>query len=330
MVARWVCVVFAALVGSVHSLAPQNVMFRGHRTSYLRAPASEDGKLPVVFVHGFGGCAEQWRCALAGDALSGANAYALDTDAYALDLLGFGESSKPVEDYSIDLWADQLLDFIRDVVPGKHAVVVGNSIGSLVCLSAARKDAEAVGGVALYNCAVGMNSKALPLDFAEFLYWPFPVIATPIFALLDLLLASPLARPFFDKVRQKATVRNVLENVVYEDPSRVDDDLVRMITAPSDDAGALKVFAAVFRGPPGARPERVVPEIDKKVPIAVFWGDADAITPIQGPVGKYFARLPEERANTTFLVLPSVGHCPFDDRPEVALPPLSRWLGTVS
>jgi pimeloyl-ACP methyl ester carboxylesterase len=62
---------------------------------------------------------------------------------YALDLLGFGASDKPVlpEGYSIELWAQLLADFAREFAlaggggGGGGAVFVGNSVGSLVCLA---------------------------------------------------------------------------------------------------------------------------------------------------------------------------------------------------
>ena len=53
---------------------------------------------------------------------------------YAIDLLGFGDSEKALLDYSIDLWKEQVLDFIAAFID-KPTVLVGNSIGSLVSLA---------------------------------------------------------------------------------------------------------------------------------------------------------------------------------------------------
>jgi pimeloyl-ACP methyl ester carboxylesterase len=52
---------------------------------------------------------------------------------YAIDLLGFGRSDKPLLDYSTELWRDQLLDFLAEFID-RPAVLIGNSIGSLVSL----------------------------------------------------------------------------------------------------------------------------------------------------------------------------------------------------
>ncbi len=56
---------------------------------------------------------------------------------YAIDLLGFGASDKPPLAYSTELWRDQVLDFLAEFVDAP-AVLVGNSIGSLVSLMVRR------------------------------------------------------------------------------------------------------------------------------------------------------------------------------------------------
>lgn len=76
---------------------------------------------------------------------------------YAIDLLGFGASEKSLMNYTIELWADLLSDFSKEFVD-QPFVLVGNSIGSLVSLQAAKSrrddgDAPQPCGVALINCA---------------------------------------------------------------------------------------------------------------------------------------------------------------------------------
>jgi pimeloyl-ACP methyl ester carboxylesterase len=64
-------------------------------------------------------------------------------------------------------------------------------------------------------------------------------------------------------------------------------------------------------------------------PLLVLWGDADPFTPADGPVGRFFQALPDTRLNTRFSFLPSVGHCPHDDRPDLVHSELLPWLGVV-
>jgi len=107
----------------------RSLEFQGYETSYIRAGGPiTTGVPPVVLVHGFGGSSGQWRATIS-DLVAAGRAV------YALDLLAFGSSAKPRVAYSIDLWADQLLHFIAEVVIARDgaqsAVVVGNSIGPL-------------------------------------------------------------------------------------------------------------------------------------------------------------------------------------------------------
>ena len=79
-------------------------------------------------------------------------------------------------------------------------------------------------------------------------------------------------------------------------------------------------------GAPGPRPESLVPRIAATTPIACWWGPEDQVTPLIGVVAQFFRRLPAERAATEFTLLPGTGHCPFDDRPDLASPALIAWL----
>ncbi len=53
---------------------------------------------------------------------------------YAIDLLGFGESDKPVQQYTMETWAALVHDFVDEFVQQQPVVLMGNSIGSLVAL----------------------------------------------------------------------------------------------------------------------------------------------------------------------------------------------------
>ena len=317
--------------------------FDGHQTRYVkRAPTTSTStstkQPPVVLVHGFGGSAGQWRATIEDVAASGRTVY-------ALDLLGFGMSPKPIlptkagDGYSIELWSRQLQRFISEVVceadGNDEAVIIGNSIGSLTCVCAAsatsvtqqRYGGGKIAGVGLFNCAIGMNSKAEPLPTDPIAYAVFyNLIGRPLFILIDLLLKSPLSTLLFDKVRTKENVRQVLENGVYENGARVDEELVDMITRPAEDEGALDTFINILTGDPGPRPEALVPKIDPSIPIAVWWGPEDNVTPLIGVVGQFFKALPQERGSAEFTLLPGTGHCPFDDRPDLASPKLIEWL----
>ncbi len=59
---------------------------------------------------------------------------------------------------------------------------------------------------------------------------------------------------------------------------------------------------SIISGPPGPRPEKLLERIS--APVLVLWGDRDTFTPIDGPVGRFFQRLPESRERTKLQILP--------------------------
>ena len=83
--------------------------FRGHNVNYIDVGNDDDKKKPpLLLIHGFGASIYHWRYNIP--------VLARDYHVYAIDLLGFGLSDKPIIDYSAELWRDQALAFIKEVV----------------------------------------------------------------------------------------------------------------------------------------------------------------------------------------------------------------------
>jgi pimeloyl-ACP methyl ester carboxylesterase len=94
---------------------------------YRKTGSSDRSSPPLVFIHGAGG-----SCRLF------ANQYQAFRDrsvAYFLDLPGHGESLHPVEQPSIDLYAEEVIHFVNYL--SAPAIVVGHSMGGAVALSVA-------------------------------------------------------------------------------------------------------------------------------------------------------------------------------------------------
>ncbi|KAK9846485.1 hypothetical protein WJX81_005091 [Elliptochloris bilobata] len=280
--------------------------WRDHTINYAVAGCGK----PVLIVHGFGASIGHFRRNIP--------ELAQTHKVYALDLLGFGRSDKPLLSYTLELWRDLVLDFLAEFCAGAPALLVGNSMGSLICLNVAAAAPEgAVRGLALLNCAGGMNSKSLGDD------WRIKV-AAPAFMLVDFLLSRQrVARYLFDSFRQPTNLKNVLQRV-YIDQTAVDDALVDLIYQPSNADGALEAFVSVITGPPGDRPEMLIDRV--KGPLLILWGDRDVFIPCDGPVGKFFQALPGKRPDTEFIMLKGVGHCPHDDNPVAVNNVLTAWL----
>ncbi len=86
--------------------------FAGHRVHYTRMGedirSQHPERPPLLFIHGFGASTDHWRKNMA--------ELQADFEVYALDLIGFGRSSKPNSGYSPQLWRDQIDTFIKDVI----------------------------------------------------------------------------------------------------------------------------------------------------------------------------------------------------------------------
>jgi len=288
------------------------------------------GSLNVLLVHGFGASIGHFKKSIVALVDEGHSVH-------AIDLLGFGESEKPLDySYSMEGWRDLLVSYVKDEIVGRSGegeakvVIAGNSIGSLASLMAARALVEdslrdSLAGVVLFNCAGGMNNAATLDDD-----WRIR-LAYPIFALINALLKiEPVAKFLFGKFSTKENIEGVLRQV-YMNQDAVDEDLVDLIHEPSTKPGALEAFVSILTGPPGPRPEKHVPTlVAAEVPIFVLWGTTDPFTPIDGPVAKFFLDELEPAHNfVTKAVVDDVGHCPHDDRPEVVHQALMPWLSRL-
>ncbi|KAK9167842.1 hypothetical protein Scep_003033 [Stephania cephalantha] len=277
---------------------------------------------PLLLVHGFGASILHWRRNI--------GILSQSYNVYAIDLLGFGASDKPPGfAYATDSWAQLVLDFLDDIVK-IPTVLIGNSLGSLVCVIAASASTSAsveskkqglIRGLVLLNCAGGMNNKAIVDD------WRIKLLF-PLFLLIDFLLKQRgIASAIFERVKQRENLRSILLSV-YGNKNSVDEDLVEIIKGPAEDEGALDSFVSIVTGPPGPNPVQLIPKLS--LPILVLWGDQDPFTPIDGPVGKYFSSLPSQLSNVELFMLEGVGHCPHDDRPQLVHEKLLPWLAALT
>ncbi|GJV56946.1 pheophytinase, chloroplastic [Tanacetum coccineum] len=287
--------------------------WRGYNINYLKYGGDNKFTPPVLLVHGFGASVAHWRRNIP--------TLAQTSTVYAIDLLGFGASDKPVGfEYTMEAWAQLISDFLNEVVQSP-TVLIGNSVGSLACvIAAADAQNSLVRGLVLLNCAGGMNNKAIVDD------WRIKLVF-PLLLLIDFLLKQKaIASFFFERVRQRESLRNILLSV-YGNKDSVDDDLVEIIREPALAEGALDAFVSIVTGPPGPNPVQLMPQI--KIPVLILWGDEDTFTPLDGPVGKYFSSLPSHVPNISLCILQGVGHCPHDDRPNLVHDKLVPWLSAL-
>jgi pimeloyl-ACP methyl ester carboxylesterase len=206
------------------------------------------GGIPVVLVHGFGTCTFLWRT------VAPLLAMARHT-AVAVDLLGHGESDRPIEaDFGVAAQAEYL-DRALTALRIARAVVVGVDVGGGVRLRLAATRPDRVSGLVLVNPVAldalpGRDVRTLQRNTGRF--------------------ALRLSRGMFGA---QALLAPVLEGSVA-DPTRMPERLVGRYLAPfvgADGASHLLDLARSLR-------QEEVEEIDLAAVVAptlVVWGDAD-------------------------------------------------------
>ncbi|MBD2578790.1 alpha/beta fold hydrolase [Oscillatoria sp. FACHB-1406] len=282
-------------------------VWRGWQTRYSFQRATQSStRPPLLLIHGFGAAIEHWRKNI--PILSRTHTV------YALDLLGFGASRKVAADFGTELWAAQVYDFWRTFV-GEPMVLVGNSVGSLVCLAAAARHPEMVAGIVLLNVPdVSLRQAALPA-------WLAPIVTG-----LENAIASPTVLKLLLRVLRRPVNIRRWAGFAYEDNSAIDEELLSILSAPAYDEGAGDTFSSLFRAvrqPQFALPTvELLPALD--LPILLLWGTRDRMVPFA--LARAFLEL---NPRLEFVELEAAGHCPHDECPDRFNALLLDWLKAV-
>ncbi|WP_181256784.1 alpha/beta fold hydrolase [Merismopedia glauca] len=280
-----------------------NWLWQGHQIKYT---VWGSGK-PLVLVHGFGASIGHWRHNIPVLAEGG-------YQVFAVDLLGFGGSDKPILDYSLELWQNLLVDFWREHIQ-QPTVFVGNSIGALLSLMVVANHPEISAGGILINCAGGLNHRPDELNL------PLRLVMQ---GFNKLVKSQLLGGFFFNQIRQKKRLRQTLLQV-YRNPSAVTDELIEIIYTPTCDRNAQQVFAKITSAPAGPTPLELLSKVERS--LLVLWGADDPWTPIAG--GKIFQNLAESGKSVKFTEIPNAGHCPHDECPDIVNPLILDWLNVL-
>ncbi|NEQ33664.1 MAG: alpha/beta fold hydrolase [Leptolyngbya sp. SIO4C5] len=276
--------------------------WQGHQIYYVRAGEPQPQRPPLLLIHGFGASTDHWR--------KNMTALSRDFEVWAIDLLGFGRSTKPNIQYSGSLWRDQLHDFVQQVI-GRPAVLAGNSLGGYASLCTAAQRSQSVAGVVLLNSAGPFSAdsaQAKPNAMQQ-----------AIANLSRTLLLQPLPSwLLFQYVRRRSMIRRTLEQV-YLDKSVITDQLVEDIYRPSCDAGAAQVFASVFKSPKGETVNTLLAQMD--CPLLLLWGEGDPWMDTRTRGAKFRQHYPQLKE-----VYLQAGHCPHDEVPDQVNHLMQQWI----
>lgn len=218
------------------------------------------GPLPVVLLHGIyaGASIYEWRKNFAALA---EGPYTV----YAPDWLGFGLSDKPRIAYTGDLYVEQLVDFLRDVV-GRPCAVVASSLAGAYAIEAANQAPDLVESLVLV-CPTGIDRLA---DRA----------GTPAADFLYRALSLPLiGTSFYNALTSRLSLRTYLENQVYFDPSYVTDEVVDHYSSAAHQYGSQYAALCFVSGLLDDSVRQSLPNLRQNT-IRIIWGREARMTPL--------------------------------------------------
>ena len=279
--------------------------WRGNSIYYVCAGKKQSSKPPLLLVHGFGASTDHWRKNIA--------QLQEQFQVWAIDLLGFGRSAKPNQEYNGNVWREQLQDFIVEVI-GRPTVLAGNSLGGYACLCVAAQYPQSTAGLILINSAG---------PFSDTEVTSTQTYANSVSKLIRSLLLQPWASfLLFQYVRRRSIIRKTL-NQVYYDRNAITDQLVEDIYRPSCDRGAADVFNAVFKTPQGEKVDVLLSKM--QCPLLILWGEKDPWINAREKGAKF--RQYYDRVTEHYL---EAGHCPHDEIPEQINDLVTNWILSIA
>mmetsp|Transcript_19172 Transcript_19172/g.31818 ORF Transcript_19172/g.31818 Transcript_19172/m.31818 type:complete len:349 (-) Transcript_19172:66-1112(-) len=276
--------------------------WQGHSINYLEMggdDSSKPDKPALLLIHGFGASAYHFRYNIP--------VLARDYHVYAIDMLGFGLSDKPLVEYSAEIWCDQAADFIQQVIQ-KETTVAGNSLGGFTALYASTVDEvkPLIKGCVLLNAAGRFKDPTAPVVEDE---TPNAFIENIKAAVQRLVIGAS-----FIYTKQPARIEQVLKQVYPVNSDIVDAELVESIQYPSFDPNAAEVFFRVI-AKNGSGPQVYIDDLLERldVPLLLCWGEEDPW--IRSTAADKIQALYPEKSQRVSI---DAGHCPHDEAaPEV-------------
>jgi pimeloyl-ACP methyl ester carboxylesterase len=251
----------------------------GRRVNYV--DIGEGDLPPAVFIHGLGGCWQNW--------LENLPRVAQERRCIALDLPGFSESEMPSHKLTISGYADTVVELCRQAGIDEPAALIGNSMGGFIAAEIGIRHPDFSERFVLVSAA-GISITNLKRR---------PVLTTARLAaaVTEFVIArrgTLLTRP---------GLRHVMLGYVFRHPSRLAPDLAYEFISGSP--GFLPALDALtdydFRDRLG----------EVKSPTLLVWGREDNLVPVRD--ADEFERL---IPNARKIIFEDTGHCAMIERPE--------------
>jgi len=264
-----------------------------------------ENNINILLVHGFGASKKHWR--------HNQDFLGQFFNCYAIDLIGFGESSQPNAllnyepykknsiKYSFDLWSNQIATFCSEIIKSP-VYLAGNSIGGVISLKAAEILKNYCKGVILIDCAQRtMDDKRLKKSDI------FMNLLRPL--LKTVVRQRIISNTLFTRAANPKVIKKILEQA-YPSGKNIDEELIQILYQPSQ----RKNSKEAFRGFINLFDDYLAPALFDKVnaPIQLIWGEKDPWESLNEA-----REWKEKFSNIKRLdIIKGAGHCPHDEEPE--------------
>ncbi len=249
---------------------------------------------PLILIHGLMGYSFSWRHAIP--------ALAEKSEVFAVDLLGTGYSDRPAGlDCSLRATAQRLLRFM-DAMSASPFDVLGTSHGGAVAMTAAALAPERIRQLILVDPVNPWSPRGRTLA-------PF--------------LSSPMIAPLFvSAARHLRCVQKHYFRRLYGDPRRIHPGTLEGYAKPLQLPGSFEYGISILRtwNRDLQDLETDLPRI-ADIPTLLIWGSRDAAVP---PASA--ERLKQNFRNSQLVMMPGIGHLPYEEAPDEFNRILSEYL----
>jgi len=240
--------------------------------------------IPVILLHGYG---DSWFSFSPILPLLD-NKYRV----YILDQRGHGDSDRPLGNYALKQFAEDVLAFM-DAVNVNRATVVGHSMGSFVAQHVAATAPERVNKLVLVGSATKIRNNVVSDLHREISTLSDPVPEKFVYDFQSSITFRPLPQDF-------------LKSIIHESrklPARVWQQVMTQMLSPEADVQLTKI----------------------KAPTLIIWGDKENIFP-RSEQDALVAVL----KNSVLKVYPDTGHAPNWEKPERFAKDLQEFLNQTA
>ncbi|CDO38651.1 alpha/beta fold hydrolase [Novosphingobium sp. KN65.2] len=260
----------------------------GVKTHYVAAGEGE----PVLLIHGGGPGAAgstSWENLM--------QALAPHFRVYAIDLMGFGASDKPIVDYSLQTFVEHVAGFV-DALGLNNIRIMGNSQGAFVAIKYVVDNPGRVKSAAMIS--TGNVATACGLETGE-----------------QTKKRTDKFTKYFDG--SKESIRTFM-GMIVNDPSRITDELIEIRHQVASQPGHMHMMNSLMEWRKLCAQDSTFLQqrllrqqlINLNIPTAILWGEDDRTAPLD-PLGLAMRELLPQMA---FHIVKGAGHQVMNDKPE--------------